>query len=331
MSRVKPYINPLPNSHVTTDGWMNIKAENLVGWKVIPGKDAPDWMDGLTVGEVVQYVGKHIFVRWEGGGAATRHSHTFGNFHLAPFSASEIDMTKEELAVQGMETKKNYPITFDEWKSLTPEETIGFRVTRSPDWKWGRQDGGVGSIGKVIGISTNDNWINIVWDNGTRNSYRHGLDSCYDVIPVTKSVKKTVSVKKSINSTKETKMSEVSTKAKDVLVEVAEVNKENAIVATRIVAGQTVLNRIKVLLDGQLPKEGPLAAVFKGAFGDLVISNILLLASRVYPDNDKLNSVVDYTNLAATVSTKDQLDVQGMIDGLLDGITLPELSKKKGA
>ena len=48
-----------------------------------------------------------------------------------------------------------------------------------------------------------------------------------------------------------------------------------------------------------------------------------MLATRFYPDNAKLNALVDCTNLAAAISTKDKLNIQPFIESLLDGISLP--------
>ena len=42
--------------------------------------------------------------------------------------------------------------------------TIGARVVRGQDWKWGNQDGG--SIGTVIGVNWNTNgWTRVTWDH----------------------------------------------------------------------------------------------------------------------------------------------------------------------
>ena len=82
----------------------------------------------------------------------------------------------------------------------------GLRVVRGPDWKWGDQDGGEGSVGTVIGIigGTNDPEklsndlittiestgpelgraaavIHVAWDCGTKGDYRAGLNGAYDL------------------------------------------------------------------------------------------------------------------------------------------------------
>lgn len=116
---------------------------------------------------------------------------------------------------------------------------------------------------------------------------------------------------------------------KQIATEVADINKDSLKIAGKIVAGQTIINRIRKLADAHIPATGVLRKVWDSAFGDLVISNLLLVATRFYPDNPKLNNVAEMTNLAAAVSTKDKLDVQGMIDRLLDGIELPGFGDEK--
>jgi hypothetical protein len=43
--------------------------------------------------------------------------------------------------------------------------SIGLRVVRGPDWKFGDKDGGEGHIGTVISVK-DDNTAEVVWDNG---------------------------------------------------------------------------------------------------------------------------------------------------------------------
>ena len=57
---------------------------------------------------------------------------------------------------------------------------VGTRVRRGPDWKWGEQDGGPGSLGTVTGDS-GGGWIDVKWDNGRENNYRWGKDGKYDL------------------------------------------------------------------------------------------------------------------------------------------------------
>mmetsp|Transcript_15791 Transcript_15791/g.53583 ORF Transcript_15791/g.53583 Transcript_15791/m.53583 type:complete len:142 (+) Transcript_15791:387-812(+) len=62
-----------------------------------------------------------------------------------------------------------------------PMHGVGDRVTRGPDWKWGKQDGGAGSFGVVTARATRTEWIQVRWDNGSSNCYRFGEQGCYDL------------------------------------------------------------------------------------------------------------------------------------------------------
>ncbi|XP_032233769.2 E3 ubiquitin-protein ligase MIB2 isoform X1 [Nematostella vectensis] len=63
----------------------------------------------------------------------------------------------------------------------------GIRVVRGPDWKWGNQDGGEGSVGTVVvvghpGSSTSpDKTVIVQWDTGNRTNYRCGYQGVYDL------------------------------------------------------------------------------------------------------------------------------------------------------
>lgn len=129
---------------------------------------------------------------------------------------------------------------------------------------------------------------------------------------------------------KEEKM-EAKSKMSQIATEVVDTNKEHAIIAGKIVAGQTIINRLRKLSDSYIPKEGIVRKVWDSAFGDLVISNLLLLAAKWFPQHEKLNAAAEMTNLAAMVSTKDKLEVQKWIDGILDGIEIPGLGEKETA
>lgn len=59
-----------------------------------------------------------------------------------------------------------------------PQLTLGSRVIRGSDWKWGIQDDCSASSslneGTVIGeASTNNGWCEIIWDSGAYNFYRY--------------------------------------------------------------------------------------------------------------------------------------------------------------
>lgn len=74
------------------------------------------------------------------------------------------------------------------------DSLFGLRVVRGPNWKWGDQDGGEGSIGTVIAETLNKlskletgienetcEIINVMWDIGTFAEYRVGYNSAFDL------------------------------------------------------------------------------------------------------------------------------------------------------
>ncbi|XP_077982651.1 uncharacterized protein LOC144437563 [Glandiceps talaboti] len=55
---------------------------------------------------------------------------------------------------------------------------LGTRVRRGRDWKWGNQDGnGVGTVVKHSRGGT----LDVEWDQGNRNTYRHGAENARDL------------------------------------------------------------------------------------------------------------------------------------------------------
>ncbi|XP_061168836.1 uncharacterized protein LOC133178090 [Saccostrea echinata] len=75
---------------------------------------------------------------------------------------------------------KNFDESFTERYSDMP--SIGTRVKRGPDWKWGNQDS-MGP-GTVVGHST-VGWLFVEWDNGSTCNYRYGYNgkiAKYDLI-----------------------------------------------------------------------------------------------------------------------------------------------------
>ncbi|XP_064610755.1 E3 ubiquitin-protein ligase MIB2-like [Liolophura sinensis] len=66
----------------------------------------------------------------------------------------------------------------------------GLRVVRGPDWKWANQDGGEGHVGTVIrtggpmgmlGLLLADKVVDVLWDSGSRNTYRVGAEGEFDL------------------------------------------------------------------------------------------------------------------------------------------------------
>ncbi|XP_062614373.1 uncharacterized protein LOC134276111 [Saccostrea cucullata] len=70
----------------------------------------------------------------------------------------------------------------DEPRILCSNEKIapGCLVQRGPDWKWGNQDGGPGTVGMVYRV-TNNSTIYVRWPNSVRSNYRFGYKGKYDV------------------------------------------------------------------------------------------------------------------------------------------------------
>eukprot|EP01038_Epipyxis_sp_PR26KG_P005374 gene5374-7452_t len=73
--------------------------------------------------------------------------------------------------------KSNHKIITDLSNYSTPKP--GDIVKRGPDWKYNNQDGGVGSVGMVVEVSS---WLNeqnkcigVLWRNGNYNTYRWGV------------------------------------------------------------------------------------------------------------------------------------------------------------
>ena len=57
---------------------------------------------------------------------------------------------------------------------------VGAWVKRGPDWEWGEQDGGKGTVGEVI-EPVKSGWVKVKWPSGRSSSYRWGSDYRYDL------------------------------------------------------------------------------------------------------------------------------------------------------
>lgn len=58
----------------------------------------------------------------------------------------------------------------------------GIEVVRGKDWDWDDQDGGEGSVGKMIGKSANEGWFMVKWKKTNyTSSYRIGKNDQYDL------------------------------------------------------------------------------------------------------------------------------------------------------
>jgi len=57
----------------------------------------------------------------------------------------------------------------------------GLRVQRGPDWRWGNQDGGLGSVGTLESVDGPD-WATVRWPSGHVNGYRIGDGGKHDLV-----------------------------------------------------------------------------------------------------------------------------------------------------
>ncbi|XP_062586119.1 uncharacterized protein LOC134247758 isoform X2 [Saccostrea cucullata] len=78
--------------------------------------------------------------------------------------------------------RDKYDVTVCEEPRILDDEMIatGCLVKRGPDWEWGDQDGGEGSIGsvfRIIGIGI----AHVRWQNGLRSDYRFGFQGKFDL------------------------------------------------------------------------------------------------------------------------------------------------------
>ncbi|XP_078314450.1 uncharacterized protein LOC111116414 isoform X5 [Crassostrea virginica] len=64
--------------------------------------------------------------------------------------------------------------------SLDGLADVGCLVKRGPDWKWGDQDGGIGSIGTVYRTMDNST-VYVRWPCGQKSNYRFGYDGKFDI------------------------------------------------------------------------------------------------------------------------------------------------------
>jgi len=58
--------------------------------------------------------------------------------------------------------------------------SIGLRVVRGSDWKFGDKDGGEGHVGTIISVK-DDNTAEVLWDNGNQVTCKIGKDRQKDL------------------------------------------------------------------------------------------------------------------------------------------------------
>ncbi|CAI4227539.1 unnamed protein product [Auanema sp. JU1783] len=64
-------------------------------------------------------------------------------------------------------------------KELQEKDFRGVKVVRGADWRWDNQDSGF--EGRIISLTDQHDWVDVLWDNGYQNSYRFGAEGRYDV------------------------------------------------------------------------------------------------------------------------------------------------------
>ena len=53
------------------------------------------------------------------------------------------------------------------------------KVVKGRDWSWDSQ-GGFSRYGTVV-LTEAREWVTVLWENGETNSYRIGVDGCFDL------------------------------------------------------------------------------------------------------------------------------------------------------
>ncbi|XP_013416937.1 uncharacterized protein LOC106178346 [Lingula anatina] len=130
-----------------------------IGTRVVRG---PDWkwenQDGDGPGTVVGYgKGSWVWVHWD----YTDHENIYR--YGGPECAYDVWIFEE--------AKK-----MDEGKLID----VGVRVKRGPDWRYGDQDGGNGTIGIVVKVEENGK-VKVRWPNRKNCIYRFGYDGKFDL------------------------------------------------------------------------------------------------------------------------------------------------------
>ena len=84
----------------------------------------------------------------------------------------------------GCQCEECYKRTFSSSETVARRLEKGDWVVRGPDWEWDDQDGGEGSIGKVVKDEADGEepgWVKVRWPSGEKNCYRDGKDNARDL------------------------------------------------------------------------------------------------------------------------------------------------------
>ena len=109
---------------------------------------------------------------WTCDGCMTAHHH-----HALRMRCAECDFdlcTSCREKAEAATKRLIFPATADRTSLY-----VGDKVVRGPQWKWGGQDGGAGSVGTCHGRAASGDWVKVKWDgSGHANFYRYGADAC---------------------------------------------------------------------------------------------------------------------------------------------------------
>lgn len=138
---------------------------------------------GVVIGEIRQ---GWCTVRWPSGYTNGYRAGEAGNYDLRVARQSAARPPLQQALPQ--ERRAAVSAVLDSSRSRPGPGTVldshlvrpGLKVQRGPDWRWGNQDGGFGSIGIVQGAERHG-WVNVRWPSGTENGYRVGDSGKHDL------------------------------------------------------------------------------------------------------------------------------------------------------
>lgn len=84
-----------------------------------------------------------------------------------------------QCTVRGTLSNPPYLVAQASNRVIADSATIGRRIRRGKDWRWGDQDHN--GEGKIVPGSPAPGWVRVEWDGGGQNAYRAGADGAYDL------------------------------------------------------------------------------------------------------------------------------------------------------
>ena len=104
-------------------------------------------------------------------------------------------------------------------------------------------------------------------------------------------------------------------------------NKDNAIEAAKVVAGDTVLAQLTKVAKSKAPMGT--GDYIESPVGQIALANALNMAIRQYaPSNPKAMVIAEAVMSAAYIGAAQSFDIPGMIEELLDGVSIPGFDSK---